>query len=126
MNSAIRQFVSKKKRRYKEDGYNLDLSYVTDKVIAMGFPSENIESIYRNSLDEVRRFLEEKHKDNYKIYNLCSERSYDIHKFHGRVAVYPFDDHSPPEFGKNLPFCIDVEQWLAEDYKHVAVVTVRK
>jgi len=126
MNSAIRQFVkttvSKKKRRYQKDGYNLDLSYVTDKVIAMGFPSESIESIYRNSLDEVRRFLEDKHKDHYKIYNLCSERSYDIQKFHGRVAVYPFDDHSPPEFGKILPFCIDVEQWLSEDEEHVAVV----
>jgi len=122
MNSAIKQLVSKKKRRYKADGYNLDLSYVTDKVIAMGFPSESIESIYRNSLDEVRRFLEDKHKDHYKIYNLCAERSYDIQKFHGRVAVYPFDDHSPPEFGKMLPFCIDVAQWLAEDVEHVAVV----
>jgi len=122
MNSAIRQFVSKKKRRYKADGYNLDLSYVTDKVIAMGFPSESIESIYRNSLDEVRRFLEDKHKDHYKVYNLCSERSYDIQKFHGRVAVFPFDDHCPPEFGNILPFCIDVSKWLAEDDDHVAVV----
>ena len=58
----------------------------------------------------------------YKIYNLCSERSYDIQKFHGRVAVYPFDDHSPPEFGKILPFCIDVAQCLADDAEHVAVV----
>ena len=51
--SAIKQLVSKKKRRYKADGYNLDLTYVTDKVIAMGFLSESIESIYRNLLDEV-------------------------------------------------------------------------
>lgn len=122
MNSAIKQLVSKKKRRYMADGYNLDLSYVTDKVIAMGFPSESIESIYRNSLDEVRRFLEDKHKDHYKVYNLCAERSYDIQKFHGRVAVYPFDDHSPPEFGRMLLFCIDVEQWLADDVDNVAVV----
>ena len=53
MNSAIKQLVSKKKRRYKTYTYNLDLSYVTDKVIAMVFPSESIESIYRNLLDEV-------------------------------------------------------------------------
>ena len=78
MNSAIKQLVSKKKRRYKADRYNLDLSYVTDKVIAMGFTSESNESIYRNSLDEVRRFLEDKHRDHYKVYNLCTKRSYDI------------------------------------------------
>ena len=87
MNKALKQLVSKKKRRYKADGFDLDLSYVTDRVIAMGYPSESMESIYRNSLDEVRRFLEDKHKDHYKVYNLCSERSYDIAKFHSRVAV---------------------------------------
>jgi len=122
MSLTLKQLVSKKRRRYKRDGFNLDLSYVTDNVIAMGFPSENVESIYRNSIDEVRRFLDEKHLNCYKVYNLCSERSYDVQKFHGRVAVYPFDDHSPPEFGLILPFCCDVAQWLAEDPEHVAVV----
>jgi len=88
----------------------------------MGFPSQNAESIYRNPLDEVRRMLELKHKDHYKIYNLCSERSYDIAKFHSRVATYPFDDHNPPEFGQMRPFCQDVDRWLAEHHANVAVV----
>jgi len=115
--------VSKKKRRFIEDGYNLDLTYIVpDRVIAMGYPSENVESIYRNALDDVRRLLEEKHKDHYKIYNLCSERSYDIQKFHSRVSVYPFDDHNPPEFGQMRPFCEDVARWLDEHEENVAVV----
>lgn len=115
--------MSKKKRRFIEDGYNLDLTYIVpDRVIAMGYPSENVESIYRNALDDVRRLLEEKHKDHYKIYNLCSERSYDIQKFHSRVSVYPFDDHNPPEFGQMRPFCEDVARWLDEHEENVAVV----
>lgn len=120
--NALKSLVSKKKIRYKKDGFNLDLTYINDRVIAMGFPSENVESIYRNSLDEVRKLLEEKHKDHYKIYNLCSERSYDIQKFHSRVSVYPFDDHNPPEFGQMRPFCEDVARWLEEHEENVAVV----
>lgn len=123
MTNTIKSLVSKKKIRYVRDGYNLDLTYIIpDRVIAMGYPSENIESIYRNPLEEVKSLLEEKHKDHYKIYNLCSERSYDIQKFHSRVSVYPFDDHNPPEFGQMRPFCEDVARWLDEHEKNVAVV----
>jgi len=122
MTNSIKTLVSKKKRRFIEDGYNLDLTYISGRVIAMGYPSENVESLYRNKLEDVRNLLEQKHKDHYKIYNLCSERSYDIQKFHNRVAIYPFDDHNPPEFGQMKPFCEDVDKWLDEHPKNVAVV----
>lgn len=122
MTNQIKKLVSKKKRRFIEDGYNLDLTYISERVIAMGYPSENLESMYRNKLEDVRSLLEQKHKDHYKIYNLCSERSYDIQKFHNRVAIYPFDDHNPPEFGQMKPFCEDVDKWLDEHEQNVAVV----
>ena len=67
MASALKTIVSKKKRRYVDDGFNLDLSYINDRIIAMGFPAENVEAIYRNSLDEVKRFLEQKHHDRYVV-----------------------------------------------------------
>jgi len=123
MTTRIKKLVSKQKIRFQEDGYNLDLTYIIpNRVIAMGYPSENVESIWRNPLEEVQRLLEEKHKDHYKIYNLCSERSYDIQKFKSRVATYPFDDHNPPEFGQMRPFCEDVGRWLDEHEENVAVV----
>jgi len=122
MTNPIKTLVSKKKRRFIEDGYNLDLTYISDRVIAMGYPSEYLESMFRNKLEDVRNLLEQKHKDHYKIYNLCSERCYDIQKFHNRVATYPFDDHNPPEFGQMKPFCEDVDKWLDEHEQNVAVV----
>jgi len=122
--TMIKHLVSKNKRRYVDSRYDLDLSYVTDRIIAMGFPSasSSLESIYRNRVDDVQMFLEERHSDCYKVYNLCSERCYDSKKFQGRVSVYPFDDHNPAEFGLILAFCRDVEEWLKEDPEHVAAV----
>ena len=55
MTNKIRKLVSKNKRRFETEGFNLDLSYVTEQVIAMGFPSERVESVFRNSLEDVRR-----------------------------------------------------------------------
>lgn len=55
----------------------------------MGYPAEKYESMYRNRLEDVYKFLEENHGDHYKIYNLCLERSYDINKFHG-VCMRPW------------------------------------
>jgi len=122
MSSILRNAVSKQKRRYQKNGYDLDLAYITDKVIAMGFPSEKVEGVYRNPMKEVQKFLDHYHKDHYKVYNLCSERDYDHSKFYGRVGVFPFDDHNAPQFELIEAFCKDVETWMKEDDKNIVVV----
>ncbi len=45
--------VSGPKVRYTAEGYNLDFTYVTPRVIAMSFPAAGLESFYRNSIDDV-------------------------------------------------------------------------
>ena len=62
--------VSKKKKRFPEDGFDLDLSYITPRIIAMGFPSSGVEGIYRNPLPEVQRFFTKRHASHYKVYTV--------------------------------------------------------
>lgn len=88
----------------------------------MGFPSEGKEAAYRNPRTEVYRFLETFHKDCYRVYNLCSERSYDPSVFHGRVARYPFDDHNCPPLHLIYECCRDIDAWLKSDPRNVAVI----
>jgi protein-tyrosine phosphatase len=120
--NGLRQLVSKKKRRHKEDGFDLDLTYITPQLIAMGFPATGNEGIYRNNAAHVTGFLRSKHGDKVKVYNLCSERDYPKSLFDGRVSKYPFDDHNPPPMSMFLPYCQDVHQWLQSDSEHVVAV----
>jgi len=71
-NSAlIRQLVSKEKNRFCYDEFDLDLTYITPKIIAMGETSTSIEGMYRNKLEDVVEFFNQRHPNHYKVYNLC-------------------------------------------------------
>jgi len=122
----VRRKVSKNKRRYKKDGFDLDLTYTLHKkIIAMGFPSEKMEGLFRNPISEVQRFYETYHKDNYYLYNLCQERDYDHEKFHGRVKNFPFYDHNAPPLNLISECCIDIHNWLNENPKHMVGVNCK-
>jgi hypothetical protein len=74
--SKIKRLVSKKKLRFTKDGFDLDLSYITPRLIAMGYPSTGAESFYRNPATQVQAFIERYHAGHCKVYNLCIEKSY--------------------------------------------------
>jgi len=86
----LRCKVSGKRNRYKDDDYNLDITYITDRIIAMSFPASGFEQCYRNNIGSVSRFLEKRHAGNYIIYNL-SNRTYNYNKFKGKVISYEWD-----------------------------------
>ena len=49
----LREIVSGPKNRFRENGYNLDLTYICPRLIAMSFPASGVESVYRNPIDNV-------------------------------------------------------------------------
>ncbi|XP_041013830.1 phosphatidylinositol 3,4,5-trisphosphate 3-phosphatase and protein-tyrosine-phosphatase PTEN2A-like [Juglans microcarpa x Juglans regia] len=125
-----RHVVSQNKRRYQEGGFDLDMTYITENIIAMGFPAGDmssgffgyVEGFYRNHMEEVIKFFETHHKDKYKVYNLCSERLYDASLFEGKVACFPFNDHNCPPIQLIISFCQSAYSWLKEDIENVVVV----
>ena len=117
----IKSLVSRSKSRFCYDGFDLDLTYITPKIIAMGFPSTSIEGIYRNNMEDVKRFFEKRHKNSYKVYNLCGEKTYPKGTFY-KQSYYPFPDHEPPPLNLLIPFCEDAKAFLEENEKNVVAI----
>ncbi|KAL0236026.1 hypothetical protein GEMRC1_002608 [Eukaryota sp. GEM-RC1] len=123
MSTTLRSAVSKNKRRYVDAEYNLDLTYITPQVIAMGFPCMGVKALYRNPYPQVKAFLDHYHKDRFKVYNLCAEApfQYEASLFDNRVAKFPFIDHAPPPFELIPRWCLDLEQWLINTSQVAAI-----
>ena len=119
--SIVRQLVSKDKNRFCFDGFDLDLTYITPNIIAMGKPSTSIEGMYRNKLDDVKEFFNSRHPNHYKVYNLCQELSYPDNVFY-KQGYFPFVDHEAPPLNLIKPFCEDAKKFLDEDKKNVVAI----
>ena len=95
---GLRGRIIGKRRPFKEDGLDLDLTYICkDRIIVMGFPQSGLKAGYRNNWKDIRLFLESRHKDHYKVYNL-SETTYDKSRFNDRVEEFAWQDHHAPPF----------------------------
>lgn len=111
---SCRKAVSGTKVRYEKEGFNLDLTYLSDRIIVHGFPAIGVEHIYRNPRYEIRRFLDTRHMDRYKMFNFCCEpgRGYDPEVYHGRVERYPFKDHNTPPLETMVQFAESAKVWM--------------
>ena len=101
--TKIRTAVSQNKRRYQKLGFNLDLTYITDRVIAMSAPALGGHKTYRNDCHVVSRFLSLRHYASFFIFNLCDTvtssdgviGNYHPQMFFHQVKRIPFEDHGP-------------------------------
>eukprot|EP01012_Entosiphon_sulcatum_P065205 TRINITY_DN94090_c0_g1_i1.p1 TRINITY_DN94090_c0_g1~~TRINITY_DN94090_c0_g1_i1.p1 ORF type:complete len:406 (-),score=30.82 TRINITY_DN94090_c0_g1_i1:4-1221(-) len=122
MSSKLRSLVSKKKRRYQDGAFDLDLTYVTPRLIAMGFPSTGAEALYRNPAEAVQEMLNAKHGAHYRVYNLCCERSYPPTLFNNNVVTYGFADHNAPPFDILVRCIQDMGEWMSQSVDNVCAV----
>lgn len=110
LTTAFRKAVSGDRIRYSDGNFDLDLSYITPRIIginnllskllffysnsklhfqnlfkAMSFPAEGLESTWRNSITKVLEMLQSKHGSDFMVWNL-TERAYRYEKFNDQVC----------------------------------------
>ena len=122
--SIIKRLVSKKKRRLQTEFYDLDMAYITERVIGMGFPAYGCETLYRNNIVDLKSYLNKYHGE-YKIYNLCVENKRIYPKdlwVDKKVGLFPFNDHAPCPIKLILDFCVDLCLYLTANPNGVAAI----
>ncbi|KAM9084578.1 tensin-1 isoform 3-T3 [Megaptera novaeangliae] len=107
--------------RTTEDSCELDLVYVTERIIAVSFPSTANEENFRSNLREVAQMLKCKHGGNYLLFNL-SERRPDITKLHAKVLEFGWPDLHTPALEKICSVCKAMDTWLNADPHNVVVL----
>ncbi|KAM0435831.1 hypothetical protein ACHAPT_002722 [Fusarium lateritium] len=112
MASLLRQIVAGPRARHPEAG--LDLCYVTDRIIATSGPSQTYPQLaYRNPLDQLVKFLDSKHGEDWAIWEFRAEGTgYPDDSVYGRVRHYPWPDHHPPPFRLMPMIMASMRNWM--------------
>ena len=92
----------------------LDISYVTSRIIVMSYPGEGLQGAVKNNIDEVRAFLDSKHAKKYAVYNLTLS-PYRHYKFDSRVSDCGWPAKKSPNLNNLLIICKNMFQWLKID-----------
>eukprot|EP00026_Physarum_polycephalum_P011383 Phypoly_transcript_11602.p1 GENE.Phypoly_transcript_11602~~Phypoly_transcript_11602.p1 ORF type:complete len:348 (+),score=29.66 Phypoly_transcript_11602:104-1147(+) len=120
LHSKMRTAVSRDKYRFQDGTFDLDLCYITTRIIAMGFPGTAFEKAWRNSKDEVCQFLQVYHDNSYLVINV-SERVYDPLPLQ-RVEYFGWPDHHAPSLTLLLACVQRIDQWLLADPQNVVAI----
>ncbi|XP_050195544.1 tensin-1 isoform X10 [Myiozetetes cayanensis] len=104
-----------------ESSCELDLVYITERIIAVSYPSVAEEQSYCNNLREVAHMLKSKHGNNYVLFNL-SERRRDVNKLHPKVLDFGWPDMHTPALEKICSICKAMDTWLNAAAHNVVVL----
>ncbi|CAH1155898.1 unnamed protein product [Phaedon cochleariae] len=105
---------------------DLDISYITSRIIVMPYPSEGFESTYKtNHIEDVKLFLDSRHPNfRYSVYNLTHKP---YHSKFGQARIvdcafaYP-EIFKAPLLNSLYQLCEDIYQYLAGDSRNVVVI----
>lgn len=87
------------------------------QVIATSGPSATYPSLaYRNPLDQLVKFLDSRHHEDWCIWEFRAEGcGYPDEEVHNRIWHFPWPDHHPPPFALVPKIMASMRNWLHEE-----------
>ena len=120
----FRTFISKKKKHFIDRKYNLDLSYITPRIIVMSYPTSFPQSFFLNNIKEVASFLNERHGNNYLLINLIDKKN-DNSKFNGEVLEYIIEYNMPLYIQTLFDICFQIDDYLKKNLSSVVIINCK-
>lgn len=104
---------------------DLDLTFLTSRLLVMSFPAEGLESAYRNHVEDVRQFLDSRSHP-YMVVNI-SGRSYELSKFGKHVKIVEGgtswkDSKKFPSLKSIISLCDTIFKWLTANTINCVVI----
>ncbi|XP_021929255.1 tensin-2 isoform X5 [Zootermopsis nevadensis] len=111
-------------RSPRHRGEAMDLSYVTERIIALWVPGDVSPVSYRQGQQKAAHMLHTKHGNNYMVFNLSEPRRV-TRSHHERVRELGWPSDLAPPLERLCSVCKDIESWLSEDSRRIAVIHAR-
>ncbi|XP_029696054.1 tensin isoform X6 [Takifugu rubripes] len=104
-----------------EENYEVDLVYITERIISLCFPIGMEDQGYIANLKEVATMLRSKHGDHYLVLNLSEWRT-ELSKLNHKVLEFGWPDFHAPALDKICSMCKAIDTWLNGDSHNVVVL----
>ncbi|XP_038136881.1 tensin isoform X5 [Cyprinodon tularosa] len=104
-----------------EESYEVDLVYITERIISLSFPNATEERSYISNLKEVAEMLRSKHGEHYLVLNLSEQRN-DLTKLNHKVLEFGWPDHHAPALDKICSMCKAIDTWLSGNQRNVVLL----
>nr|CAD7587411.1 unnamed protein product [Timema genevievae] len=105
-------------------GDSMDLSYVTERIIALWVPGDVSAASYRQGQQQAAHMLHTKHGNNYMVFNLSEPRRA-ARSHHEKVQELGWPPDLAPPLERLCKVCKDIDEWLSGDSHRIAVIHAR-
>uniref|UniRef100_A0A7N8WIE4 Tensin 3 n=1 Tax=Mastacembelus armatus TaxID=205130 RepID=A0A7N8WIE4_9TELE len=107
-----------------EEPQQIDLTYITERVITTYCPPECTEKTYLHNLHEIILMLQSKHGHNYMLINL-SQKNEALTQMNHKVLDAGWVDRLAPNLDQIISVCTMLENWLQTNPRNVVVLHCR-